>query len=70
MDKIRPTPAEIDSLKAFSFIEDDLITRLKEELPRYKVAAEDVSQEMDTNTTTNKLSFQNESDVFKCSLSC
>ena len=48
MDEIRPTPADMDSLKAFSFIEDDLITRLKEELPRYKAAAEDVSREIDT----------------------
>ncbi len=48
MDEIRPTPAEIDTMKAFSFIEDDLITRLKEELPRYKAAVEDVSQDIDT----------------------
>ena len=43
MDELKLTPAEIDTLKKFSFFEDSLINRLKEELPSYIVAVEDVS---------------------------
>ena len=48
MDEIRPASGDMDSLKSFSFIEDSLVDRLKDELPQYQAAVEDVSQEVDT----------------------
>ena len=48
MDEIRPASGDMDSLKSFSFIEDNLVDRLKDELPQYQAAVEDVSQEVDT----------------------
>ena len=47
MDELKPTPTEIDTLKKFPFLEDSLIDRLKEELPSYTAAVEDVSCDVD-----------------------
>ena len=46
MDELKPTPAEIDTLKKFPFLENCLINRLKE-LPSYSAAVEDVSCDVD-----------------------
>ena len=49
MDELKPTPAEIDTLEKFPFLDSCLIHRLKEELPAYihVTAVEDVSCDVD-----------------------
>ena len=47
MDELKPTPAEIDTLEKFPFLDSCLIHRLKEELPAYIAAVEDVSCDVD-----------------------
>ena len=47
MDELKPTPAQIDTLEKFPFLDSCLIHRLKEELPAYIAAVEDVSCDVD-----------------------
>ena len=46
MNAILPTASDIDSFKAFPFIDSGVITDLKSELPAYLAAAEDVSEDI------------------------
>ena len=43
MDELKPTSAEIDTLEKFQFLDSCLIHRLKEEMPAYIAAVDDVS---------------------------
>ena len=47
MDELRATPSEIDTLGKFPFLDSSSIDRLKEELPTYIAAVEDVSSDVD-----------------------
>ena len=47
MDELKLTPAEVDTLEKFPFLDSCLIHRLKEKLPAYITAVEDVSCDVD-----------------------
>ena len=47
LNELKPTATDIDSLKLFPFIDEELLCRLKAELPMYAAAAEDVSPEVE-----------------------
>lgn len=47
LNELRPTVNDIADLKLFPFLNISLIDKLKDELPSYRVAAEDVSPEID-----------------------
>ena len=46
MNEIKPSAADADSVKCFPFVDDNLLQRLKDELPTYQAAVEDVSPEI------------------------
>lgn len=55
LNEPRPTPADIDSLTAFGFIDANFAGRLKDELPSYLAAIDDISPEIDvTNWWKNR----------------
>ena len=49
LNVIKPTPTDIDSLIGFDFIDSQCILKLKDELPAYLAASEDVSTEIKIN---------------------
>ena len=47
MNELKPTANDVDSFAAFPFLNSEVISGLKSELPEYLAAAEDVSDEVD-----------------------
>ena len=47
VNALKPTTSDIDTIKAFPFVDSEAITDLKSELPAYLAAAEDVSEDID-----------------------
>ena len=47
LHELRPTAGDLDSLKSFSFFDQDIIDGLMPELPSHFAAAEDVCEEVD-----------------------
>ena len=48
MNELKPTATDIESLKLFPFIDATLMDQLRDELPAYLAAAEDVSPDVET----------------------
>lgn len=47
VNSLKPNTSDIDSIKAFPFVDSEAISELKSELPAYLAAAEDVSHDFD-----------------------
>ena len=48
LNELKPTVNDIENLKLFPFLNESLINKLKDELPSYRAAVENVSSEIDT----------------------
>ena len=58
LNDIKPTPNDIDSLVAFDFIDSQCILKLKDELPAYLAAAEDVSTEINIGGKATEMNYR------------